>query len=160
MSAEERSIAFDRAASFYDHTRQLSSEGAKRVSELLAGEIRDRHPVLEIGVGTGRIALPLHQANGGVVGLDLSAPMLEKLVANAGGTMPFPLVRGDASRLPFCAGSFGADREPPPAWAYAVKPPDFKPTPDNGQMVTAKGCTPISSADPQIAAYRKAAGTG
>jgi branched-chain amino acid transport system substrate-binding protein len=37
---------------------------------------------------------------------------------------------------------------------------DYTTTPNNGQMVTAQGCTPISSADPQIAAYRKAAGTG
>jgi branched-chain amino acid transport system substrate-binding protein len=37
---------------------------------------------------------------------------------------------------------------------------DYTTTPDNGQMVTAQGCTPISSADPQIAAYRKVAGTG
>jgi branched-chain amino acid transport system substrate-binding protein len=37
---------------------------------------------------------------------------------------------------------------------------DYTTTPENGQMVTAQGCTPISSADPQIAAYRKAAGTG
>jgi len=37
---------------------------------------------------------------------------------------------------------------------------DYTTTPNNGQMVTAQGCTPISSADPQIAAYRKVAGTG
>jgi branched-chain amino acid transport system substrate-binding protein len=37
---------------------------------------------------------------------------------------------------------------------------DYTTTPENGQMVTAQGCTPISSADPQIAAYRKVAGTG
>jgi len=37
---------------------------------------------------------------------------------------------------------------------------DYTTTPSNGQMVTAQGCTPISSADPQIAAYRKVAGTG
>ena len=36
---------------------------------------------------------------------------------------------------------------------------DFTTTPNNGQMVTAQGCTPISAADPQIAQYRKAAGT-
>src|SRR5262244_2731910 len=51
-------------------------------------------------------------------------------------------------------------------WTYGSFPMhipnnvDYTTTPDNGQMVTAKGCTPISSADPQIAAYRKAAGTG
>jgi branched-chain amino acid transport system substrate-binding protein len=51
-------------------------------------------------------------------------------------------------------------------WTYGSFPMhipnnvDYTTTPDNGQMVTARGCTPISSADPQIAAYRQAAGTG
>ena len=51
-------------------------------------------------------------------------------------------------------------------WTYGSFPMhipnnvDYTTTPSNGQMVTAQGCTPISSADPQIAAYRKAAGTG
>jgi branched-chain amino acid transport system substrate-binding protein len=35
---------------------------------------------------------------------------------------------------------------------------DYTVTPDNGKMVTAQGCTPISSVDPQIAQYRKLAG--
>jgi branched-chain amino acid transport system substrate-binding protein len=35
---------------------------------------------------------------------------------------------------------------------------DYTTTPSNGQMVTAQGCTAISSADPQIAAYHKLAG--
>jgi branched-chain amino acid transport system substrate-binding protein len=49
-------------------------------------------------------------------------------------------------------------------WVYGDYPlhipnnSDFTTTPDNGKMVTAQGCTPISNADPQIAAYRKAAG--
>ncbi len=49
-------------------------------------------------------------------------------------------------------------------WVYGNYPlhipnnSDFTTTPDNGRMVTAKGCTPISSADPQIAQYRAAAG--
>jgi branched-chain amino acid transport system substrate-binding protein len=50
-------------------------------------------------------------------------------------------------------------------WVYGDYPlhipnnSDFTTTPENGKMVTAQGCTPISAADPQIAAYRKAAGT-
>ncbi len=50
-------------------------------------------------------------------------------------------------------------------WTYGPYPlhipnnADFTTTPDNGKMVTAQGCTLISSADPQIAQYRKAAGT-
>jgi branched-chain amino acid transport system substrate-binding protein len=50
-------------------------------------------------------------------------------------------------------------------WVYGSYPlhipnnSDFTTTPDNGKMITAQGCTPISPADPQIAAYRKVAGT-
>jgi branched-chain amino acid transport system substrate-binding protein len=50
-------------------------------------------------------------------------------------------------------------------WSYGTYPlhipnnEDYTVTPDNGKMVTAQGCTPISSVDPQIAAYRKAAGS-
>jgi branched-chain amino acid transport system substrate-binding protein len=49
-------------------------------------------------------------------------------------------------------------------WTYGNYPMhipnnvDYTTTPDNGKMVTAQGCTAISSADPQIAAYRQAAG--
>jgi branched-chain amino acid transport system substrate-binding protein len=48
-------------------------------------------------------------------------------------------------------------------WVYGSLPlhipnnTDYTTTPDNGKMVTAQGCTAISSADPQIAAYHKAA---
>jgi branched-chain amino acid transport system substrate-binding protein len=51
-------------------------------------------------------------------------------------------------------------------WTYGTFPMhipnnvDYTTTPNNGKMVTAQGCTAISSADPQIAAYRKVAGTG
>jgi branched-chain amino acid transport system substrate-binding protein len=50
-------------------------------------------------------------------------------------------------------------------WTYGPYPlhipnnADFTTTPDNGRMVTAQGCFDVSSADPQIAAYRKVAGT-
>ena len=49
-------------------------------------------------------------------------------------------------------------------WTYGPYPlhipnnSDFTTTPDNGKMITAQGCTPISNADPQIAEYRKVAG--
>jgi hypothetical protein len=35
---------------------------------------------------------------------------------------------------------------------------DYTTTPTSGQMLTAQGCTAISSNDPQIAAYHKIAG--
>jgi branched-chain amino acid transport system substrate-binding protein len=49
-------------------------------------------------------------------------------------------------------------------WTYGSYPmhipnnEDYTVTPSNGKMVTAQGCTQISSVDPQIAAYRKVAG--
>ena len=49
-------------------------------------------------------------------------------------------------------------------WTYGSYPlhipnnEDYTVTPHNGRMVTAQGCTLISAVDPQIAAYRKAAG--
>ncbi len=51
------------------------------------------------------------------------------------------------------------------AWTYGSYPThipnnaDYTVTPKDGKMVTAQGCTPISSVDPQIAAYRQVAGT-
>lgn len=102
------SIAFDRAAEFYDQTRAISDESMARTIELLASELRDRGRVLEVGVGTGLLALPLHEAGIDLAGVDLSPPMLRKCVEKAGGTAPFPLIVADATRLPFADGVFGA----------------------------------------------------
>lgn len=101
------SVAFDRAAAYYDETRGLSTEGVRRQAELLAGELADRGRVLEVGVGTGQVALPLHGAGIPVVGLDLARPMMDVLVRKAGGRAPFPLVQGDATRMPFADHTYG-----------------------------------------------------
>jgi len=101
------SVPFDRAAEVYDRTRRLTPEASAATTELLAQELADRQPALELGVGTGLIALPLAEARVRLVGLDLSRPMLAKIVEKAGGSVPFPLVVGDATRLPFVDGAFG-----------------------------------------------------
>jgi len=101
-------MAFDRAVEYYDRTRGLSQEASREMTSLLAGELRDRGRTLEIGVGTGLVALPLAAAGVPLVGLDLSAPMLARLVEKAGGRVPFPLVVGDATTLPFSDQRFGA----------------------------------------------------
>jgi SAM-dependent methyltransferase len=102
------SIAFDRAAEFYDRTRAISDESMTRTIELLASELRGRDRVLEVGVGTGLLALPLRKAGIEVAGVDLSSAMLRKCVEKAGGKVPFPLVVGDATKLPFADRVFGA----------------------------------------------------
>jgi SAM-dependent methyltransferase len=102
------SIRFDTAADHYDRTRAISDEAMGRTISLLTSELRDRGRVLEVGVGTGLLALRLHEAGIPVFGLDLSAPMLAKLVEKAAGGRPFPLVLADATTMPFADRAFGA----------------------------------------------------
>jgi ubiquinone/menaquinone biosynthesis C-methylase UbiE len=105
--SSKRSISFDRAAEVYDETRRLTPGASAATTELLTAEMGDRGPCLEIGVGTGLIGLPLAATGVRLVGLDLSRPMLVKLAEKAGGRPPFPLVVGDATRLPFHDAAFG-----------------------------------------------------
>ncbi len=105
---EGESIAFDRAADIYDETRAISPEAMERNLRLLSSELRDRGRVLEVGVGTGLLALPLHGAGLELVGVDLSRPMLAKLLAKVGDRPPFPIVMGDGTRMPFADAAFGA----------------------------------------------------
>ncbi len=51
--------------------------------------------ILELGVGTGRLALPLARRGHLVTGIDASPEMLERLAANAEPTAPVAAVLGD-----------------------------------------------------------------
>jgi ubiquinone/menaquinone biosynthesis C-methylase UbiE len=66
--------------------------------------------MLELGIGTGRIALPVAAAGCRVVGIDLSAEMLDALRRQLPGHAgePIDLVRGDIAVLPFRAATFDA----------------------------------------------------
>jgi SAM-dependent methyltransferase len=66
--------AYDRIARLYDPwSRSVVEDVAFYVDECL----RSSGPVLELGVGTGRIAVPVAAAGVPIVGVDLSAGMLE-----------------------------------------------------------------------------------
>lgn len=98
-------ISFDRAAGYYDATRRLPEAVLEEVVEILLTELRGRR-CLEIGVGTGRIALPLHRRGVELLGADIARGMLERLVDKAGTALP--LLQADATRLPLAAASLDA----------------------------------------------------
>ena len=101
------SINFDRAAGFYDATRPVDDAELNQTLELLSRTLDVPDSTLEIGVGTGALALPLADQGWRLTGVDISAAMLSRLVDKAGGRPPLALVRSDATALPFADGSFG-----------------------------------------------------
>lgn len=105
-------VTFDRAISYYDATRGLPDGVPEQVRARLiplVGGNRDTH-YLEVGVGTGRIALPFVTAGDDYTGIDLSAGMMsvlqEKVAAAPTGGGRLKLVRGDAMVLPLASNVF------------------------------------------------------
>lgn len=96
----------DRVAVQYDALRGHPSEVSRRIGEAMADRAGHGTVVLEAGVGTGRIALPMVSAGCEVVGVDLSAQMLAGLAARE--VPRLSLVRGDVTCMPFRAGAFDA----------------------------------------------------
>jgi SAM-dependent methyltransferase len=102
-------VNFDRAAAFYDATRALPDGVAEQVRDAILDRVGARPGTrfLEVGVGTGRIALPFVRAGHAYCGVDLSAAMLaalrEKLIADS--AQP-GLASADAMALPFRPGVF------------------------------------------------------
>ncbi len=91
----------DAFADIYDHWYGEISDVAATTAMLtglavLSGESR----VLELGVGTGRLAIPLAAAGLEVVGIDSSSAMLSRLAAKPGGELVLTLVGDMAEDLP------------------------------------------------------------
>ncbi len=93
------SITFDRAAGFYDQTRSLPTAASEALTSAIVdlGGVAPGVRLLEVGVGTGRIAVPLMQRGAAVIGLDLSLPMLAVARSKWPAAM---LVQGDGLRVP------------------------------------------------------------
>jgi SAM-dependent methyltransferase len=89
-------ISFDRAAQTYDDTRGLPLALMDAAVAALARALVGGR-VLEVGVGTGRFALPLGERGLRVVGLDIS----EKMITRAQAKGAHDLVLGSATRIPF-----------------------------------------------------------
>jgi ubiquinone/menaquinone biosynthesis C-methylase UbiE len=89
-------ISFDDVADRYDETRGGEARGDDSAAELHARLPFPDRLVLEVGVGTGVVALGLRRRGCSVVGVDLSRPML----ARARDRLGSGLVQADACRLP------------------------------------------------------------
>ena len=105
------SVSFDRAASYYDATRAMPPDAVEAVTNAILDALarNDAARLLEVGIGTGRISLPLMARGLPVTGVDISAGMVARLREKlTPGHHPPDLIFGDATRLPFRDGAFPA----------------------------------------------------
>ncbi len=116
-SSEPQSLGFDRAAPRYDATRGYAPEVAEQIgaSIIKAAAAPPDARFLEVGVGTGRIAMPIARQGYDYTGVDISALMLDRLRAkaaelqqSASGAAPLrlQLVTADMTAPSFPAGAF------------------------------------------------------
>ena len=102
------SIIFDRAADFYDETRGFPAGVEQDAAALYvrAGELTATSQIIEPGIGTGRIALPVAaKTQARIIGVDLSAKMMARLRAKRT-TERVSVALADATQLPFENDSF------------------------------------------------------
>jgi ubiquinone/menaquinone biosynthesis C-methylase UbiE len=99
--ATSESLDFGRIADSYDQTRGGEDRG-RRFARELHGMLDPSVPSLEVGIGTGLIALGLTELGHRILGVDISEPMARRAVDRIGPRV----VIGDARRLPVAARSF------------------------------------------------------
>ena len=99
---------WDEYAAYYDW-ENAQTVGRRDIAFWKRMASAARGPVLELGCGTGRVALPVARDGATVVGIDRSQPMLDrarKRVRRAGLQDQVQLIRGDIRHLPFPDKSF------------------------------------------------------
>jgi len=103
MTSELKS--FDRVAHVYDATRGFPPEIAPKVGAGLAALLPPGAHVLEVGIGTGRVAVPLSAHDVRITGIDISTAMVDVLRSKS---RTIEVVLAEASRQPFRDGAFDA----------------------------------------------------
>ncbi|MEX0756055.1 MAG: class I SAM-dependent methyltransferase [Actinomycetota bacterium] len=88
----------DRIAEIYDEYHALKFESSVEGLPLLADLAGDGH-ALELGIGTGRVALPLAERGVQIHGVDISEAIVDKLRAKPGGDA-IPVNMGDLADVP------------------------------------------------------------
>ena len=95
---------FDRVADIYDATRELPAFVPNRIADrvVIATRATAETRFLEIGVGTGRIALPFLERGYRYTGVDISERMMDQLRAKIRDKdVNLTLVNADITQLPF-----------------------------------------------------------
>lgn len=102
-------VNFDRAVGYYDQTRGFPPGEEVPIAALIAdvGQFTAFSRVIEIGIGTGRIALPLAKHAACIHGVDISGQMMAQLIAKRTIETVFP-VQADATRLPYASNNYHA----------------------------------------------------
>ncbi len=100
-AAQSDSLNFGRIADTYDETRGGEDRG-RRFAGKLHGMLDPARPVLEVGIGTGLIALGLAELGHRVLGVDISEAMTRRALQRIGPRVAV----GDARRLPLADQSF------------------------------------------------------
>lgn len=98
--------SFDRLAEVYDETRGLPPEAERQIGAGIARLLRETATeprLLEVGIGTGRIAVPLAAEGVRVTGLDISPKMLARLREKRG---DIDVMLAEAARPPLRNGIF------------------------------------------------------
>ncbi len=99
-----QSISFDRVAHLYDETRRLPSKQMEAIVHAFRDELESYGRILEVGVGTGRFAIPLDRVGVHVIGVDISSQMVERGL----GKGLQNVLLADAQHLPFAEKSVDA----------------------------------------------------
>lgn len=101
-------MSFNRVATIYDATRAVPEEVVDRVRDRVveATHADEGTRFLEIGIGTGRIALPFIRAGYEYAGVDIAHEMVAQLRAKVGNAPNLRLIDADVTDLPLQDGSF------------------------------------------------------
>ena len=98
--------SFDRVADVYDATRAMPAKVSTAVADAIAAlarEVSAEPRLVEVGIGTGRIAVPLTERGVRVTGIDISAAMLRVLL---GKRRDIDVMLAEAARPPLRGASF------------------------------------------------------
>lgn len=102
-------FSFDkRVAKQYDAQRTHPPAVARQIGEAVAAQAGMGARVLEIGIGTGRIAWPVAAAGCDVVGFDLSGEMLGEVFHGKGAQPNLAILQADMHHMPLAHNRFDA----------------------------------------------------